>query len=299
MTYAMHLAVYFSVYATLALSLNLIVGYAGLLTLAHAGYFALGAYTYAIASLHAELGLGTSILLAASVSVVASVLLTLPIQRLKGDSFVLLSLAAQIWIVTLLQNWWSPDAAPGTWRNLTNGSFGLTVERSPSLLWFNLDTHGELAFVAGAVAVAAAVMVSRLQNSPWGRLLKAARDDETCARGLGKNTRAAQAQALTIGCALAAIAGTLYAAYVGFVDAKTASLDESIMMLSFVLIGGVGNFRGPIIGAVALLTIGELLRLADLPGSTVGTIRLLAYGALMVVMMHVRPQGIAGEYRFN
>jgi branched-chain amino acid transport system permease protein len=125
------------------------------------------------------------------------------------------------------------------------------------------------------------------------------RDDELAARGLGKNTRLLKMEAFAVSCGMAAISGVIYASYVGFIDPSAASLDESILMLCMVVVGGVGNFRGPIVGALVLVLIPEALRFLHIPDSIAANIRLMAYGLLLIVMMHFRPQGLAGEYRIE
>jgi len=125
------------------------------------------------------------------------------------------------------------------------------------------------------------------------------RDDELALRGLGKNVRLAKIQAFAIASGLVAIAGALYASYVGYIDPSTAGLDKSILMLAMVIVGGAGNFRGPIIGAVVLLLIPEILRFVDIPDAVAANVRLLLYGLMLVVLMHFRPQGLAGEYRMR
>jgi branched-chain amino acid transport system permease protein len=123
------------------------------------------------------------------------------------------------------------------------------------------------------------------------------RDDELAARGRGKTVRLVKVQVFAVACGLVAVAGALYASYVSYIDPTSASLDESILMLSFVLVGGVGNFRGPLVGAFVLLAIPEMLRFVDMPSAVAAEVRLMAYGLLLLLMMHHRPQGIAGVYR--
>jgi branched-chain amino acid transport system permease protein len=125
------------------------------------------------------------------------------------------------------------------------------------------------------------------------------RDDELAVRGLGKPVHLLKLQAFAIACGSAGVAGALYAAYVRFVDPSLASVDQSILILSMVVVGGVGNFRGPLIGAAVLLAIPEVLRFVHIPQSAIGEIRLVAYGLLLVTLVHVRPQGIAGRYRLQ
>jgi branched-chain amino acid transport system permease protein len=143
------------------------------------------------------------------------------------------------------------------------------------------------------------LMTWLFSSSPWGRLLKAMRDDELAARGLGKNIRLVKVQAFAVACGMVAVAGTIYASYVSYIDPSIASLDESILMLCMVIVGGGGNFRGPLVGALVLLSIPELLRFVNIPDVMAANIRLMVYGLLLVLMMHFRPQGLAGEYRLE
>ena len=138
-----------------------------------------------------------------------------------------------------------------------------------------------------------------LLRSPWGKALKAMRDDELAARGLGKNTKVLKLQAFLISCSIVAVAGGLYATYVSYIDPTSFTLDESILMISMVIIGGTGNFRGPIVGALILIAIPEILRFLHIPDTIAANVRLLVYGLLLIVIVHIRPQGLAGEYRFK
>ena len=136
-------------------------------------------------------------------------------------------------------------------------------------------------------------------ESPWGRMLKCIRDDEVAAMSLGKNVRQARLYMFALACGLAGLAGGLYSSYVGFIDPSSASLEESILMLCFVLVGGVGNLRGPVLGALVLLGIPEVLRAISMPGAVAGSVRLLLYGACLVLMMQMRPRGLSGEYEIR
>ena len=240
MNYLLHLLVYFDIYLIVALSLNLIVGYCGLLTLAHAGYYAIGGYAYALLALKLGWGFIPAAIVGALAAAILSLAVSMPAWRLRGDFFVLASLAVQTLIFTALYNWSSPDAPLGSWRNLTNGSFGITGVPRPSLLGWQISTP--LAFAAFATLVAGfcGLLLWRLKSSPWGRLLLVMRDDELAARGLGKNTRLAKVQAFAISGALAAVAGALYAGHVRYLDPSLASLDESILMLSMVAQSEIG-----------------------------------------------------------
>jgi branched-chain amino acid transport system permease protein len=296
MTYALHLAVYFEIYAILAISLNLVVGYAGLLTLAHAAYFAIGGYTYALLTMLFRCDFPLAAASAAGLSAFLSLAISLPSWRFRGDLFTLLSLAVQTAVFSLMHNWTSAEP-PGTWTNLTNGPFGLTSIASPQFWFWEASGPGGHALIGAILLGGTLVMVRALTTAPWGRLLKCQRDDELAARSLGKNTRLAKMQVMAFSCGLAGLAGSLYASYVGYLDPSSAGLDESILMLCMVIVGGSGNLKGPLVGAGVLLLIPELLRLADLPDAVAANLRLLGYGALLVLLTHWRPQGLAGEYR--
>lgn len=298
MNYFLHLLIYFSIYAMAAMSLNLVVGYCGLLTLAHASYFAVGAYSYAILSLY---GLGFLPALAGSMTIalVLSLLVSLPAWRFRGDNFVLMSLAAQTLLFNALHNWYHPQSEPGTLANLTNGPFGLAGIPRPAINDIRMDTIESISALAVIMAVACALICWRLQNSPWGRLLQCMRDDELALRGLGKNVRLAKLQAFAVACALVSAAGVIYASYVSYVDASSASMNESILMLCMLLVGGTANLRGPLVGAAVLIALPEVLRAVHLPDAVAANVRLLVYGLLLVVIVHFRPQGLAGKYRIQ
>ena len=299
MNYLYHLIIYLCVYIIVAVSLNIVTGYCGLLTLAHAGYFAVGCYVYALSSLLLGWGLVLSMLLAFGVAAIFSLAVSIPSWRFKGDFFVMSSLAVQALLYSLFYNWSNSTAALGTWSNLTNGPSG--IAGIPKLVIFGIkfDTLGGVAVISVILAVVWIYVSALLLSSPWGRLLKAMRDDELAARGLGKNVQVAKTQAFAIACGIAAIAGVIYAAYVSYVDPSIASLDESILMLCMVIVGGMGNIQGPVVGALVLIAIPELLRFADIPNDIAPNIRLMVYGLLLLAMMHFRPQGLAGSYRIE
>lgn len=299
MNYLLHLLIYFNIYAIVALGLNLVVGYCGLLTMAHSAYFAVGGYTYALVTLKLGWGFLPAAALAMFVGGVLSLAVSLPAWRFRGDFFVLVSLAVQTLLFSLIYNWSNANSPPGTWRNLTNGPFGLAGIHKPDIFGIKMDTIGSIAALSTLLMLVSAIVFWILKRSAWGRLLKCMRDDELAARGLGKNVRLAKVQGLAFACAFAALAGTIYSSYVSYIDPSSASLDESILMLSMLIVGGTGNFRGPLVGAAVLLAIPEILRFAHFPDAVAANLRLLAYGLLLVIVVHWRPQGLAGEYRIE
>jgi branched-chain amino acid transport system permease protein len=299
MNYLFSLFIYLNIYAIVALSLNLVVGYCGLLTLAHAGYFAVGAYAYAIATMTFHWDFLPGLGFAALVAAILSLAVSLPACRFKGDFFVMVSLAVQALLFSLIYNGADTNAPLGSWKNLTNGSFGITGVPQPTQIGWLFQSIGSIAMLTFGVALLCGLICWLLLGSPWGRLLRATRDDELATRGLGKNTRLAKIQAFAIACAMAAIAGALYVSYVTYIDPSSGALDQSILMLCMVIVGGVGNFRGPLLGAFLLLALPEVLRFVAIPEEIAANVRLMLYGILLVVMMHLRPQGVAGDYRID
>ena len=298
MTYLFHLIVLFALYAVLSISLNMLFGYAGYLSLAHAGFFAIGAYAYAVGRVVYELGTVASAAMGVGIAAVLSLGLSLPSWRFRGDFFVLISMAVQSLLFSLFSNLYEPATPLGSGGNLTNGPFGIAnIPRPVSYLHVSPTTL--LLVIAGGTAVVCFAVAWRLLSSPWGQVLRAIREDEVVARSLGKRVRLAKVQVFAISCSMAALVGAWYAAYVTYIDPSSASLDQGILILAMLLIGGAGNLRGPLVGTLVLLLLPEALRLVHVPDVHAGNLRLLAYGALLVVLMHMRPQGLAGEYRLE
>lgn len=299
MNYLLHLLVYLDIYVIVALSLNLAVGYCGLLSLAHAGFYAVGGYAYSILAVNNGAGFFPAILVGALLAALLSLSLSLASWRLKGDFFVLVSLATQALIFSTLYNWSKAGATLGSRYNMTNGPFGISGIPRPSFFGFSLSDPIAFAVFATVIAASCGFLFWRLTASPWGRLLVSMRDDELASRGLGKNTRLSKVQALGVSAAVAAVGGALYASHIRYLDPSSASLDESILILSMVIVGGLGNIKGPIVGAAVLIGLPEFLRLLPFPDAQAANLRLGVYGLLLILLMHLRPQGIAGEYRLE
>jgi branched-chain amino acid transport system permease protein len=295
MNYILHILIYIDIYLILALSLNMLVGYSGLLTLAHSSFFALGAYSYALLNLIFGLSFFPCIILGILISLIFSLLISLSSWRLKGDFFVLASIAFQVIVFTLLNNWSDNSAKLGTLKNLTNGSHGIMNIPPPSVFGFTFNNQISMFLIATAIAIFCGFIIWKLKMSPWGRLLHIIREDELAARSIGKNTSMIKMQVIAFSCAFASVAGAIYAGYVGYIDPSSSSLNSSILLLSMVIVGGTGNLKGPIIGATFLILIPEILRYVDFPDTVAGNLRLLIYGLMLIMFMHFRPQGIAGS----
>lgn len=289
MNYIYHLLIYFEIYAIVALSLNLLIGYGGLLQVAHAAFYGIGAYTAALLWTKFGWGFFPGLVAGALVAGALSLLVSLPAWRFKGDYFVMISIAVQTLIYALLYNW----------TELTNGPFGISGISRPVIGNYGFVTTGSIVILYCLIALGLGGIMALLKWSPFGRALQAMRDDELAARSIGLPVNWLKLWAFAVASAMVGVAGGLYAAYVSYIDPTSFSLDESILMLSIVIVGGTGNVRGPLIGAATLILLPEILRFLALPDAVAANLRLLAYGLLLVLMMRLRPQGLAGTYRYQ
>lgn len=299
MSYLVHLVTFLEIYFLVAAGLTLIVGQCGSLNLAHSAFFSVGAYAAAIVSI----GLGTDWLIAVIAAMLiaglASCLLSLSAWRARGDSFVLITLALQSMFFAATNNWYSDEAGVGTLQNLTNGPFGIAGIPPPTLASFAIDDGLNIS-VFGAFLVAVTwLTLAKAQSSPWGRMVRACRDDEIAARSLGKRASKVRAVGIAVGCSLAAAGGALYAGYVRYVDPSIGALDQSILFLSMVILGGVQRLTGALAGASILLLLPELLRVFGISGQAAASGRNIVVGVSLCLIVFLRPQGLFGEYRLR
>ncbi len=219
MNYLYHLIIYFEIYAIVAMSLNLLIGYGGLLQVAHAAYYGIGAYAAAL--LWTKLGWGFSPGLAVGTLAAGSLslLVSLPAWRFKGDYFVMISIAAQTLIYSALYNW----------TELTNGPFGISGIARPVIAGYSFVTTGSITVLYGMLALGLGMIMALLKWSPFGRALQAMRDDELTARSIGIPVNWLKLQAFALASAMVGIAGGLYGSYVSYIDPTSFSLNESIL----------------------------------------------------------------------
>jgi branched-chain amino acid transport system permease protein len=288
MDYVLSVLTLLAIYAVLASSLNIVLGHGGLLSLCHAAFYAIGAYTAALTALH----LGWSYLPAAAAAIAVAAIfagvLAIPLLKLRGDYFILGSLGFQIIIIDAIYN---SDA-------ITNGPLGISRIPRPEILGFEFRSHvGYFVLYACLAAIAVAVL-HFLAASPFGRTLAAVREDEMAATVLGKNIRSVRIRAFAISAGGAGRAGAMYANYVTFIDPTSFGFGESVYILSLVVVGGVATTRGPLLGATLLVIAPELLRFIGFSSSMDANLRQLLYGLLLIIFAMTRPSGIAGKNVF-
>ena len=289
MNYLWHILVILGLYTMLGLSLNLVVGYTGLLSLCHAGFYGVGAYTTALLMISLHWGFFPALGVAALFAALLGLVVALPALRLKGDYFVLATLGAQIILYDLFYNW----------TGLTRGSYGLTGIPVPHVFGWEVGSPFAYFLFVAAFTALCALLLGKLTESPFGRVLRAIRSDEMAMASLGKNTVGFKLTAFCLAAALAAIPGGLFAGYMRYIDPSSFTLMESILILSMVVVGGAGSRSGPMLGALVLVLLPEILRFAQFSDAVAANLRQIIYGVALVVVMRFRPAVIQGEYEFR
>jgi len=295
-------------FVLLSLGLNIVVGFAGLLDLGYIAFYAVGAYVYALlASPHFNLHLPFWAILpiGALVACLFGVLLGTPTLKLRGDYLAIVTLGFGEIIRIFLNNLSQPV-------NITNGPQGITLidpfrigsfsfAQPQSLAGLSFSGPIKYYYLLLLVLVVVVVLNLRLQDSRIGRAWEAIREDETAARAMGINTRNMKLLAFAMGASFGGVAGGMFSAMQGFISPESFVLVESVNVLAMVVLGGMGNIWGVILGAILLSFVPEVLRYTVGPvqmqlfGRTLidpEVIRMLLFGFTLVLMMLFRPAGI-------
>ena len=292
----------------LSLGLNIVVGFAGLLDLGYIAFFAVGAYAYALlASPHFNIHLPFWVILpiGALVACLFGVLLGAPTLKLRGDYLAVVTLGFGEIIRIFLNNLSNPV-------NITNGPQGIAridpfklgsfdFSKTETIMGLNFSGPIKYYYLLIVVMVAVIIINLRLQNSRIGRAWEAIREDETAARAMGINTTRIKLLAFAMGASFGGIAGGMFAAIQGFISPESFVLVESIMVLAMVVLGGMGNVWGVVLGAVLLSFAPEVLRYTVAPAQMAlfgkmlvepEVIRMLLFGLALVLVMIFRPAGL-------
>ncbi len=289
MIYLLHIFILIGIYIILSVSLNLLAGYTGILSMAHAAFFGVGAYVVALLALNVHTPFILNIFLAIIAAGAFGAIVGIPSLRIKDDYFIIATFAFQIITFSVLNNLVS----------FTGGPMGLPGIPQPVIFGLKFDNHWSFLILTTILAVFTYFIANRIVSSPYGRILKAIREDEVFTQSLGKNVAAFKVKIFMVSAALASIAGVLYATYITYIDPTSFTVNESVFIISIVIIGGAGNLKGSVVGAIVLVMLPELLRFIGLPNSVAANIRQMLYGGLLVVFMLWRPRGFIGEYSFN
>jgi len=273
--YAHDVAISVLIYICLGLGLNVVVGLAGLLDLGYIAFYGVGAYTYALLSLNFGFSFWLCLPIAGLLAAIAGCIIGYPTLRMRGDYLAIVTLGFGEIVRLILNNWMA----------LTNGPNGILGIPRPELFGFDFRSLSSLYYVILAIAVITVLSVYRLNYSRIGRAWEAIREDETAAELMGVNTFLLKLLAYAMGATFAGFAGAFFAARMRFVGPESFSFLESAMVLSMVVLGGMGSIPGVVLGVLALVALPEVFREFEL-------YRMLVFGGVMTLMMLVRPSGI-------
>lgn len=287
MEYILHLAILVSIYAILSIGLNLVLGYTGLLSIAQAGFYGIGAYATALFLTGAGMNFFAALGLAMLAAACAALLIGLVLSRFSGDYYMLASLGFTAIVYTIFLNW----------DGVTRGPLGIPGIPRPHLFGFEFSTAISYFVLAIASAALCYFTARFIVNSSLGRVLKAIREDEQAIQVFGYRTFWYKLLIFVVGAAMAAFAGALYAAYVSFIDPSTFTVFQSVFILAIIILGGLASLRGSLIGAACLILLPELLRFVGFPDEIAAQLREALYGLVLILLMLYRPQGIFGEYK--
>ncbi|GAB1410738.1 high-affinity branched-chain amino acid ABC transporter permease LivM [Desulfovibrionales bacterium] len=277
-TYQTNILISFLLYVILGLGLNIIVGVAGLLFLGHAAFYAIGAYSYALLNQYFGLGFWVALPVGGLIAALAGLALAFPVLRLRGDYLAIVTLGFGEIVRLVLENW----------SSLTGGPSGVSNIPRPGLMGMHLDVAQAniyVYYIVLAMVLITIIAVTRVKDSRIGRALQALREDEIACQAMGIDRVGVKLMAFALGTAWAGFAGVIFAAKTTFINPASFTFFESAIILSIVVLGGMGSNLGVIFGAAFLVLVPEYMR-------AFSEYRMILFATAMVLMMVFRPQGL-------
>lgn len=281
MEYILHLLILICFYTMLSQSLNLSAGYTGLISLAQAGFYGIGAYTTAILSTQFGFSFWLNLPLAMLISGAIAFVVSLIALRTVEDYFIICTLGIQVILFSLMNNL----------MTVTRGPLG--IPGIPSISFFEISLDSKISFLTLSLFFVALVwfVLKNISKSGFGKTLTAISEDEIYTQSIGKNVYQSKIISFTTSAILAAIPGALYAHYISYIDPTSFTVNESIFILSIVIIGGLGNLTGSFLAAAFLVLLPEALRFVGMPDSIAANMRQIIYGLILVVVMMTGKNG--------
>lgn len=276
--YLLDVAILTGIYAILALGLNVMVGFAGLLNLGYAAFYAVGAYSFALLNVKLGLGFWQAVPLCVLLTTASGFALAVPALRLKGDYLAIVTLGFGEIVRLVLNNW----------DSFTGGPNGISGIASPYLAGVSMGGLDRYYYITLLAVILAYVVIKRVLFSRIGRAWIAIREDDIGAAATGINTTRYKLYAVAFGASWAGLAGALFASKMQFVSPESFTFMESVLILSMVILGGLGNMAGVVMGALVLVALPEVLR-------EVQSFRMITLGAGLVAIMIFRPHGLLGK----
>lgn len=280
--YVIRIATLSLLFVMITLSLNLMVGFLGQMSFGHAAFYGIGAYTAAILTTTYQVPFLVAFILSGISAGLFGLLLGLPVLKLKGYYFTIITMVFCEIIRVVELNWMS----------LTRGPLGIMAIPKPKILGFLFDSPRKLYFFVLVMVILSTLVVHNLMNSRIGYAILSIRDDELAAESMGIPVFRFKMVIFVISSMMVGLAGAFYAAYTSYIDPSSFAASQSNNMLVMVIFGGLGNTVGSFIGAIVLTVLPELLRGLE-------QYRQLIYGVLLVLLMMVKPQGLLGDINFK
>ncbi len=282
--YFIHLLIMIGIYIILTLSLNLALGYTGLINLAHIALFGIGAYTSTLLT-NANVPFLLAFIIAGLFTSLFGYFLVFTTNKLKGDYLAMATLGFSFVVFSLMLNL----------TEITRGPLGIPGIKKPEFFGFIIESNYAYLIFVAIICILSILIITKIIKSPFGRLLQATRDDELGLRILGKNTFSLKCKALMISAFFAGIAGSLFAHYITFIDPTSFALNELILVLTLVIVGGIASIKGSIIAPFIIIFLTESLRFLPLPSSFVGPLREIIYALALLLILYFKPRGIFGK----
>ncbi len=288
MNFVYHVLIMSGIYMILCLSLNLMVGYGGLFNIGHGAFYGIGAYVAAILTVKMGFSFPLDLLLSGVITGLFGMIVGFPALRLKGDYLALCTFGFGVVMHTIFNNWVA----------VTRGPQGIVGIPRPSIFSLPLTSLPSYLLLVAIVVGISFFVLARVVDSPFGKSLMAIREDQMAALAAGKNIAQIKIIVFCVGAFFAGIAGNLYVHYISIADPSAFTTDESFLVFTMVVFGGMASMRGSALGAFVLVIFPELLRFIGIPSFYAAQIRRMLFGFLLVLVILKRPQGLLGKYRF-
>lgn len=285
MNYLVYVVSLVAIYGILTVSLNLVVGYTGILSVAHAAFMGIGAYATALLLTEWGFNFFLTLPVGLAISGLVAAALAASTLRLRGDYYIIGSFGFQVIMYNVFLNWIA----------LTRGPFGIRNIPRPRAFGIAFADPARYALLTIVFLAATLWVARRVAESPYGKVLRAIREDEAGAASIGKNVRRFKISIFVVSSMLASVGGALYAGLISYVDPFAFTINESIFLQALVIVGGAGNVYGSVVGAAVLITLPEMLRFFDVPTTVASPIREILYGSLMILFLRFRPKGLLPE----
>ncbi len=287
MDFFLNLIIIFSYHAILAIGLMYVAGFSGTMSFAQGAFLAVGAYSYALLITTVGWSFFPAMFAGFIITGIVAWLISYPVLKLKDDSLMFVTFAFAIIVFNLLLNF----------RGLTNGALGIKGIPKPEIFGFSFDTNFSFMILSIVCLIGVFLLYRWIVKSPYGTVLRGIRENEVVMQVSAYDAKRYARSAFVVGAAFMVFAGMLRATHIGFIEPRSFDLMASVQIVIMVLIGGLGNIWGALVGAAIVVMIPEALRFVGIPDAYLAESQQIIYGVILILLMYKRPQGIVGNYK--